>query len=164
MRGDLLSPHCRLQPPLVSHAEWQHRPPRQRFTLVLRLPRFTAPRAQRARHVSGRSAHRRGLIDGQERRSTLSVANNTEMWKRLMVRPPSGASDPYQTDAKYCAFDEPFGAYVYTQARVKRIVKGIGTAEKYRSVFGREPRMKVSHLDTPTGSEVPIKVIDDRSA
>jgi hypothetical protein len=77
----------------------------------------------------------------------FTVPNNTEMWKRLNVRPSRGASDPYQTEGRYCVYDEPFGAYVYTQAWVKRIVKEIGTVEKYRAFFGREPRMKVSRLE-----------------
>jgi hypothetical protein len=76
----------------------------------------------------------------------FSVANNTEMWNRLKVRPTGRAADPYQTDMRYCVYDEPFRTYLYTQAWVKRIVNEIGTVEKYRAFFGREPRMKVSRL------------------
>lgn len=76
----------------------------------------------------------------------FSVENNTEMWKRLQVRPSSGASDPYQTDARYCVYGEPFRTYLYTPAWVKRIVNEIGTVDKYRAIFGREPRMKVTQL------------------
>lgn len=76
----------------------------------------------------------------------FTVANNTELWKRLAVRPATDAEDPYQTECKYCVYDEPFGSYVYTQAWVKRIVREVGTVDKYRSVFGREPRMKVTAL------------------
>ncbi|MFD7818812.1 DUF3644 domain-containing protein [Streptomyces sp. NPDC059785] len=64
------------------------------------------------------------------------------MWRRFGVRPATGAPDPCATDAKYCIYSEAFGAYVYTPAWVKKIVREIGTVEKYRSVFGREPRMK----------------------
>ncbi len=95
----------------------------------------------------------------------FTVPNNTELWKRLKVRPPTGASDPYQTDARYCVYDEPFRAYVYTQAWVRRIVKEIGTVEKFRSFFEREPRRKVSGLTerADPGSMYGTSV-EDRSA
>jgi len=60
----------------------------------------------------------------------FTIATHTEMWRRLKVRPAAGASDPYQTDARYCVYDEPFRTYVYTPAWVKRILKEVGTVEK----------------------------------
>ena len=95
----------------------------------------------------------------------FTVANNTEMWKRLQVRPSAGANDPYQTEARYCVYDEPFRSYLYTAAWVKRILKEIGTVEKYRSFFGREPRMKVSRLAERAGPAVtPDASMDNRPA
>jgi hypothetical protein len=76
----------------------------------------------------------------------FSAANNAEMWRRLKVRPPAGSDDPYQTDARYCVYDEPFRTYLYTSAWAKRILNEIGTVERYRAFFGREPRMKVGTL------------------
>ncbi|MBN3932556.1 DUF3644 domain-containing protein [Streptomyces verrucosisporus] len=67
---------------------------------------------------------------------------HVEMWKRLGVRPAKGSGDPYATVARYCSYNEAFDQYVYTQAWVKKILKEIGTVEKYRAFFGREPRMK----------------------
>ncbi|MFG3398214.1 hypothetical protein [Streptomyces parvus] len=64
------------------------------------------------------------------------------MWRRLEARPATGAPDPRATDAKYCIYSEVFGAYVYTPACVRKIVKESGTVEKHRSFFGKEPRMK----------------------
>ncbi|MEU2726842.1 hypothetical protein ABZ650_03775 [Streptomyces griseoviridis] len=64
------------------------------------------------------------------------------MWRRLEARPATGALDPRATDAKYCIYSEAFGAYVYTPAWVRKIVKEIGAVEKHRSFFGKEPRMK----------------------
>ncbi|MET9091372.1 DUF3644 domain-containing protein [Streptomyces cyaneofuscatus] len=73
----------------------------------------------------------------------FSVQNeHAKMWRRLGVRPVKGTADPYATNAKYCVYSEAFGAYVYTPAWVKKIVREIGTIEKYRAFFGREPRMK----------------------
>lgn len=81
------------------------------------------------------------------------LGNHTEMWTRLGVRPPGRAADPYRTDARYCVYDVPFRAYLYTEAWVKRIVKEIGTVEKYRAFFGRDPRMKVTQLADRAGAE-----------
>lgn len=67
---------------------------------------------------------------------------HTEMWRRLGVRPATGAPNPYETDAKYCVYSETFKAYAYTQAWVKKIIREVGTVERYRAFFGREPRMK----------------------
>lgn len=67
---------------------------------------------------------------------------HTEMWRRLGVRPAAGVSNPYDTDARYCVYNETFKSYAYTPAWVKKIVKEIGTVEKYRAFFGKEPRMK----------------------
>lgn len=37
---------------------------------------------------------------------------------------------------------EAFNAYLYTEAWVKKIIKEIGTVEKCRDFFGKEPRLK----------------------
>ncbi|MGW1153739.1 DUF3644 domain-containing protein [Streptomyces rubiginosohelvolus] len=67
---------------------------------------------------------------------------HTEMWRRLGVRPAAGSADPCITDARYCIYDEPVSTYLYTDAWVAKIVKEIGTVEKYRQFFGKDPRMK----------------------
>ncbi|MEU6339407.1 DUF3644 domain-containing protein [Streptomyces sp. NPDC046977] len=71
---------------------------------------------------------------------------HVEMWKRLKVRPAKGSGDPYATEAKYCTYNEAFDQYVYTQAWMRKIVKEIGTVEKYRAFFGREPRMRTGAI------------------
>ncbi|WP_406185886.1 DUF3644 domain-containing protein [Streptomyces sp. NBC_01006] len=67
---------------------------------------------------------------------------HTQMWRRLGVRPPTSSADPYDTDARYCVYNETFKSYAYTPAWVKLIVKEIGTVTKYRAFFGKDPRMK----------------------
>ncbi|MFF8277808.1 DUF3644 domain-containing protein [Streptomyces lateritius] len=67
---------------------------------------------------------------------------HVEMWKRLGIRPVKGSDNPYDTVARYCSYNEAFDQYVYTQAWIRKILKEIGTVEKYRAFFGREPRMK----------------------
>jgi len=72
--------------------------------------------------------------------------HHTALWKRLQVRPPQGADKPHDTDPRYCVYDEAVGVYVYTHAWVDRIVREIGTAEKFRVFFGRKPVVNVSSL------------------
>jgi hypothetical protein len=67
---------------------------------------------------------------------------HTEMWRRLGVRPATKAADPYNTVDKYCIYSDVFDAYVYTDAWVAKIVRKIGTEDKYRAFFGKEPRKK----------------------
>jgi hypothetical protein len=67
---------------------------------------------------------------------------HTETWRRLAVRPSTTAANPYDTDARYCVYNETFKTYAYTPAWVNWIIKEIGTVEKYRAFFNREPRMK----------------------
>jgi len=99
------------------------------------------------------------IASGQSIRAALDqarLATHTKMWKRLKVRPGSGASDPYQTEARYCVYDEPFRTYVYTPAWVKRILKEIGTVEKYSSFFGCAPPM-----DARTAHQTPSSTVDN---
>lgn len=67
---------------------------------------------------------------------------HTEMWRRLNVRPANNAPDPCLTDARYCIYDEPVSTYLYTDAWVDKIIREVGTVDKYRAFFGKEPRMK----------------------
>lgn len=79
----------------------------------------------------------------------FNVHHHTVAWRKLAVRPAGGAGDPRATDAKYCLFDEPFRQYAYTPAWVDRIVREVGTVEKFRAFFGSEPRMKPGKLPAP---------------
>ncbi|GAA1899503.1 hypothetical protein GCM10009716_06660 [Streptomyces sodiiphilus] len=67
---------------------------------------------------------------------------HVEMWKRLEIRPAKGSGAPHATDTRYCSYNEAFDQYVYTEAWIGKILREIGTVEKYRAFFGREPRVK----------------------
>lgn len=69
-------------------------------------------------------------------------SDHTEAWRRLKVRPPTGASDPSATDSRYCVWEAPLRTYLYTEAWVKKVVREIDTVDKYRALFGRDPRSK----------------------
>ncbi|WP_326719071.1 MULTISPECIES: DUF3644 domain-containing protein [unclassified Streptomyces] len=80
-------------------------------------------------------------------------SEHLEMWQRMSVRPAKNSSDPYATEAKYCVYSEAFNTYLYTPAWVKRVITEIGTIEKYRAFFDKEPRMKkVTVLPRQVGS------------
>lgn len=82
------------------------------------------------------------LVEDQVPFEFSASHEHAKMWRRLGVRPAAGASDPRATNTKYCVYNEAFGVYVYTPAWVKKVVKEIGTLEKYREFFGKEPRLK----------------------
>ncbi|MEU8529849.1 DUF3644 domain-containing protein [Streptomyces sp. NPDC048629] len=69
-------------------------------------------------------------------------SEHVEMWQRFQVRPPKDSANPYETDARYSIYSEAFNAYLYTQAWVEKIIREIGTPEKYQDFFGKKPRMK----------------------
>lgn len=77
---------------------------------------------------------------------------HAEIWTRLKVRPAKDSPNPTRTETRYCVYNEPFRNYLYTLAWVQRVVEEIGTVEKYREFFGREPRMKVSELPNRVAS------------
>jgi hypothetical protein len=69
-------------------------------------------------------------------------SEHSKMWRRLKIRPAADAADPFATEARYCLYDEPVSTYLYTDAWVDKIIREIGTVEKYRAFFGKEPRSK----------------------
>ncbi|GAB7101709.1 hypothetical protein JCM4814A_00230 [Streptomyces phaeofaciens JCM 4814] len=69
-------------------------------------------------------------------------SEHLEMWQRFKVRPAKNSAKPCDTDARYCIYSEAFNSYLYTSAWVAKIIKEIGTVEKYREFFGKEPRIK----------------------
>ena len=53
----------------------------------------------------------------------FNIHDHTELWKQLAVRPPPGAADPCETDARYCVYNATFKSYAYTRAWIDRIVR-----------------------------------------
>ena len=44
----------------------------------------------------------------------LNQTNHTDLWKAFGVRPSKDASSKFDTNAKYCIYDEPHNDYLYT--------------------------------------------------
>ncbi|MDF2461149.1 MAG: hypothetical protein K0S68_552 [Candidatus Saccharibacteria bacterium] len=79
----------------------------------------------------------------------FNYAIHTRMWKHFKLhparwQPPEGGP----TVEKYCFPVEPTKSYVYTAAWVDKIVREIGTAEKFEAFFGHPPKKgKVTQID-----------------
>lgn len=76
----------------------------------------------------------------------FNLSHFTAAWKRKKIRPPEGAADPHHTNPDFCEYDEPTGSYRYTKAYVKHLIKKCSTAEGFKEITGRPPRVK------PTGA------------
>lgn len=71
----------------------------------------------------------------------INYAIHTRMWKHFKLhpsrwQPPEGGP----TVEKYCVAVEPTRSYVYTAAWVEKIVREIGTVEKFEAFFGYSPK------------------------
>jgi hypothetical protein len=80
----------------------------------------------------------------------FNYAIHTRMWKHFKLHPSRWQSpEGGQTVEKYCVAVEPTRSYVYTSAWVDKIIREIGTAEKFEDFFGYPPKKgKVTPIDT----------------
>lgn len=72
----------------------------------------------------------------------FTVTQFTWAWRKLGVRPPSGASKPERTDEKYCIYDVAHRDYLYSPSYVDKLVKLLATEKGYRDLFDRDPLPK----------------------
>lgn len=78
----------------------------------------------------------------------FNLSHHTRMWKQLKLHDPGWTSpDGGGTVSEFCLPNEPTRQYVYTPAWVDKIVKEVGTVEKFTTFFGCAP---------PTGKVTPI--------
>jgi hypothetical protein len=73
----------------------------------------------------------------------FTMANFVSLWKRWGVRPETGAKVKSKTDSRYCVYSAPHQNYVYRPAFVERIIREVGTADKFDAVFGKLPQPKI---------------------
>lgn len=83
----------------------------------------------------------------------FNMGMHTALWKKLKVRPNGAARPGVVTDDKYCIMDEPTGQYVYTPAWVRKIVREVGTAQKFEEFFGYPPSGRASSWPQGSASE-----------
>jgi hypothetical protein len=69
----------------------------------------------------------------------MNMHVHTRCWKFFQVRPKNGAENPYRTDDRYCVYAEAHGDYVYTDAWVRKLVRELEDADRYKEIVGRDP-------------------------
>lgn len=55
----------------------------------------------------------------------ITMNMHTSLWKKLKVRPSSKSDDPFNTNDKYCIYDEVHEDYLYTDEWVNIIIQFI---------------------------------------
>ncbi|MEA1961991.1 MAG: DUF3644 domain-containing protein [Bacillota bacterium] len=76
----------------------------------------------------------------------FTITNHTRLWHLFNVRPQKDAEDPFDTNPKYCYYDQAHNDYLYTENWVEFIVK----------VFS-EGKFSCAHLNELTSHELDIK-------
>lgn len=74
----------------------------------------------------------------------VDIHVHTCAWKHYGVRPPNGNPHPERTTPEYCLYDQTHEDYVYTQALVDKLARGLANAAEYEQVVGRPPRARVA--------------------
>jgi hypothetical protein len=97
----------------------------------------------------------------------FNMGLHTRLWKHFKLHPTKWvAPDGGETVSEFCIPDEPIRQYVYTPAWVGKIVKEIGTPEKFEAFFGIPPRKgKVTPIGTaPSRQEQPRAAGSEKAA
>ncbi|MDQ3691412.1 MAG: DUF3644 domain-containing protein [Chloroflexota bacterium] len=53
----------------------------------------------------------------------FTMGDHTWMWHHFTARPQAGSSNPAETDARYCVYDEPVKTHLYTEAWVRKVLR-----------------------------------------
>ena len=96
----------------------------------------------------------------------FNMGQHTRMWKHFKLHPARWVvPDGGETVSEFCIPDEPTRQYVYTPAWVDKIVKEIGTPEKFEAFFGTPPRKgKVTQIEAAPSKQEHVKVADSERA
>jgi len=96
----------------------------------------------------------------------FNMGQHTRLWKHFKLH-PSGwvAPDGGETVSEFCVPNEPTRQYVYTPAWVDKIVKEIGTPEKFEASFGTPPRKgMVTPIEAAPSKQEQVKLADNERA
>ena len=69
----------------------------------------------------------------------FTMDTHTRCWKHYKVRPPGDSTNPENTRAEFCIYDELAKGYGYTEAWVKYLCKKLAKPAEYQAVTGRAP-------------------------
>jgi hypothetical protein len=78
---------------------------------------------------SGRFIASQVVVEVKKTVPTFNMNAHTDAWRFFGVRPPSKATYPERTTAKYCVYDVAFKQYAYTNAWVEHLVAELTAAE-----------------------------------
>ena len=85
----------------------------------------------------------------------FSMSQHTRLWKHFELHPSKWVEpDGGETVSEFCIPDEPTQHYVFTPAWVNKIVKEIGTPQKFESFFGAPPRKASPTLEAGSRSSI----------
>ncbi|MEP3349292.1 MAG: DUF3644 domain-containing protein [Marinomonas sp.] len=62
-------------------------------------------------------------------KTAITQSLHVILYKLFKIRPPNGASDPFETNAEFCLYDEPHNDYVYQESWVSFLVHFLQTTE-----------------------------------
>jgi hypothetical protein len=95
----------------------------------------------------------------------FNMGQHTRLWKHFKLRPYRWvAPDGGETVSEFCVPNEPTREYVYTPAWVDKIVKEIGTPEKFVAFFGAPPRKgKVTPIEEAPSKQEQVEMADKRA-
>jgi hypothetical protein len=96
----------------------------------------------------------------------FNMGMHTRLWKRFKLHPSAWvAPDGGETVAEFCIPDEPTRQYVYTPGWVDKIVKEIGTPEKFEAFFGAPPRIgNLTQVEAAPSGQEGVKLADRERA
>ncbi|MGO8961955.1 MAG: DUF3644 domain-containing protein [Streptosporangiaceae bacterium] len=96
----------------------------------------------------------------------FNMGVHTRLWKHFQLHPARWvAPDGGETVSEFCIPDEPTRQYVFTPAWVDKIVKEIGTPEKFEALFGTPPRIgKVTQIEAAPSKQEHVKMADSERA
>lgn len=96
----------------------------------------------------------------------FNMSLHTRLWKHFKLHPITWVvPDGGETVPEFCIPDEPTRQYVYTPAWIDKIVKEIGTPEKFEAFFGAPPRKgKVTPIQSAPSMQEQAKAAGDGKA
>jgi hypothetical protein len=96
----------------------------------------------------------------------FNMGLHTRLWKHFQLHPARWvAPDGGETVSEFCIPDEPTRVYIYTPAWVDKIVKEIGTPEKFEAFFGTPSRKdKVTKIGAAPSKQEQAKAADSETA
>ena len=79
------------------------------------------------------------VMRGTKEVERFTLDTHTRCWHRYKARPPSGSSNPRETNYKFCIYDKMHDDYGYTQAWVDFLVEKLKDATEFEVLYSTAP-------------------------